>query len=273
MGRHTVAGGLAVVAAAAGLVAGQLGAFASSYGSGGVGYDISYPQCGTAYPGGSFGIVGVNQGYPFTYYNACFTSEWSYAGNTASPSLYINTGYDRSYTNTTDGRHTTQDCLSRSTTVIGTNSQQRAWAVGCSEAQRSVGYASCLNPSGACPSTVQPAAWWLDVETANSWCGRPGTRCKDLTLNRYAIQGIIDTLHSAVENPTAAPIGIYSTPNAWSTIVGGNLVNGLSADWLATGLSSASQAKSYCSGSGFSGSGQLWLVQFLPGGYDADYAC
>ena len=44
MGRHTVAGGLAVVAAAAGLVAGQLGAFASSYESGGVGYDISYPQ-------------------------------------------------------------------------------------------------------------------------------------------------------------------------------------------------------------------------------------
>jgi hypothetical protein len=275
MGRHSLAGALAALGAAAGLILGQVGASASTYPTGSVGYDISYPQCGTTYPGGSFGIVGVNQGYPFTYYNSCFTSEWTYAGTTASPSLYINTGYDPSYTNSTDGRHTTPDCLSKSSAVIGNNSQQLAWAVGCSEAERSVGYASCQNPTtpDSCTTTVQPAAWWLDIETANSWCGRPGTRCKDLSLNQYTIQGTLDTLHSASENPAGAPVGVYSTPNAWTKIVGQYQISGITADWQATGVTSASQAKSYCSTSGFAGAAPVWLVQFLPGGYDADYAC
>lgn len=281
MRRHSVAAGVAVLAAGAGLLVGQIAASASSpYASTAVGYDISYPQCNAAYPNGSFGIVGINQGYPFTYYNSCFTSEWAYASTTPSPSLYVNTGYDPSYTNSTDGRHTTSDCLSKSSAVRGSSSQQKAWAVGCSEAQRSVAYASCQNPTepSACATTVQPAAWWLDVETANSWCGRPGTRCKDLTLNQYALQGVIDTLETPAENPAGAPVGIYSTPNAWTTIVGSNTVSNVSANWRATGLTSDAQAQAYCSGNGFTrlagGSyPPVWLVQYLPGGYDADYAC
>lgn len=276
MGRHVWLSGLAGLGATIGLLLGQSAALASPvYTSGSVGYDISYPQCGSSYPGGAFGIVGVNGGYPFTYYNSCFSSEWSYAQAKPGAGLYINTGYDPSYTNTTDGRHSTQDCVTKSASVGGTSGQQIAWAVGCSEAERSVEYASCgdnIIPT-TCGTTVSPAVWWLDVETGNSWCGQSGTNCTDLSLNRYAIQGILDTLHTQALNPGSAPVGIYSTGSQWNAIVGGNRVTSVDANWLATGLRSAKRARGACTANGFAGSAPIWLVQYLPGSYDADYAC
>ena len=276
MGRHSVLGGLAVVAAAAGLLVGQMGVFATSaFTPGSTGYDISYPQCQTTYPSGAFGIVGVSKGYPFTYYNPCFASEWSYAQRSVNASLYINTGYDPSYTNSTDGRHTTADCVTRSAGHGTNGAQQAAWAVGCSEAERSVEYASCgdnVIPS-TCATIATPAVWWLDVEFGNSWCGQSGTSCTDLSLNDYTIQGIVDTLHQISNNQV--PVGVYSTSTQWTSIVGSSPIafTGINADWQATAVRSAKTAKSYCKNSGFAGSAPIWLVQFLPGRYDADYAC
>src|SRR6267378_7296488 len=109
------------------------------YTSGSIGYDFSYPQCGVAAPNASFGVVGVNAGYPFTYYNSCLASEYTAASGTGNGAVYINTGYDPTYT-AIDGRHTTQDCATRSQAITGTVDQQAAWAVGCSEAQRSSAY-------------------------------------------------------------------------------------------------------------------------------------
>lgn len=261
---------VAVLAAGAALILAQVSAAAATYSSGTVGYDISYPQCGTAYPSGAFGIVGVNGGYPFTYYNTCFTSEWAYAAPNGS--LYINTGYDPSYTSI-DTRHSTQDCVTRSAAVNAPASQAQAWAVGCSEAERSVAYASCQDPTlqNPCASTVAPAAWWLDIEIGNSWCGQQGTNCVDLSLNQYTIQGIVDTFHRL----STAPVGVYSTSSQWNAIVGSNpmLFSGIAADWLATGLRTAKKAKERCASAGFTGSVPIWLVQYLSGGYDADYAC
>jgi hypothetical protein len=63
-------------------------------GASNVGYDISYPQCGGAFPsGGAFGIVGVNDGRPFSA-NPCLgvgssASELQWAGMNAG--LYANT--------------------------------------------------------------------------------------------------------------------------------------------------------------------------------------
>ena len=276
MRRHSLAGGLAVLGAAAALVVAQIGVLATSvYPQGSTGYDISYPQCQTSYPTGAFGIVGVNKGYPFTYYNPCFASEWDSAQTTASVSVYINTGYDPSYTNSTDGRHTTADCVTRSTGVGANGAQQSAWAVGCSEAERSVEYASCgdnVIPS-TCSTIVSPAAWWLDVESGNSWCGQAGTSCSDLSLNDYTIQGVLDTLHRL--SNSQVPVGVYSTSSQWTAIVGwaAPAFTGIDADWLATGARSAKSARSYCKTTGFTGSAPVWLVQFLPGRYDADYAC
>jgi hypothetical protein len=216
------------------------------------GYDFSYPQCGTAAPTGSFGIVGVNAGYPFTYYNSCLAAEFAAAAKTGNASVYVNTGYDPTYT-AIDGRHTTQDCANSSGTVIGTQAQRAAWAVGCSEAGRDNAYASNQ-------SVASPTAWWLDVETANSWSS------SDLTLNQYTIQGIVATLRQT----TAAPIGIYSTSYQWSVITGGYKA-AVDANWVGTGQRTLKRAKQFCASTGFTGA-KIWLVQYVAT-YDYDYVC
>src|SRR5256886_10742677 len=68
------------------------------YTSGSIGYDFSYPQCGASAPNASFGIVGVNAGYPFTYYNSCLAAEYAAAARTGNASAYINTGRSEEHT-------------------------------------------------------------------------------------------------------------------------------------------------------------------------------
>lgn len=116
----------AIVLAAAGmaLFGNQLGALA--YTSGSTGYDISYPQCGGSYPTGSFGIIGVDAGYPFGHYNPCLKDEWSKAPN---PALYLNTGYDPVYTQV-DGKHSTPECAAQAASVTGNAAQKAAWGSG-----------------------------------------------------------------------------------------------------------------------------------------------
>lgn len=217
-----------------------------------VGYDFSYVQCGKGAPTASFGVVGVNAGYPFTYYNSCLGAEYGAAARTGNAALYINTGYDPSYT-AIDGRHTTQTCANSSSAISGTPAQQAAWAVGCSEASRDITYASTQSVSA-------PSAWWLDVETANSWSST------DLSLNRYTIQGIVDTFRQA----TTAPIGVYSTSFQWNVITAGYQAP-VDADWVATGQKTLKRARAYCGSSGFTGAA-IWLVQYVTT-IDNDYAC
>ena len=279
---------------------GTTGAFA--YASGSIGYDISYPQCGI-YPSGAaagraspgparftagragqvlsayglvqsafqprtappssgsstfrtrngtlaFGIIGVDGGRPFNSPNPCLASEYASA---PSPAVYINTGYDPSYVS----KYTTPSCAVPSTS----SDQQKAYAVGCSEAQDDYGYAQSKG-------IANPVAWWLDVETANSWCGLHGVTC-DISLNQYTIQGIIDTF----SHIGAVPIGIYSNKTMWSAIVGSPTITGASADWVASGQSTPRQAAAYCnSSSSFSGS-PVTIVQFVYNSADRDYAC
>jgi hypothetical protein len=224
----------------------------SAYVSGTTGYDYSYPQCGTAAPSASFGVVGVNAGYPFTYYNSCLAAEYAAAARTGNAAVYVNTGYDPTFT-AIDGRHTTQSCANTSAAVAGTQAQQAAWAVGCSEAQRDVAYA-------AAQSATTPTAWWLDVEIANSWSS------SDLTLNTYTIQGLVATLRQA----TSVPVGVYSTPSQWTTITGGYKAQ-VDANWVATGQRTARRAQQSCSQAGFTGA-KVWLVQYVAT-YDHDLVC
>ena len=238
----------AVLSTAAVLLTNQVGAFAYTPGS--TGYDISYPQCGGKYPSGAFGIIGVNGGYPFVHYNPCLADEYSHTTNAA---LYINTGYDPIYTQV-DGQHSIVECVTQGVTIQGNLAQQAAWAVGCSEASRSIAYA-------ASQGAINPSSWWLDVETGNSWSST------DLSLNQYTIQGIVDTLLR--QSPAA--VGVYSTGYQWRTITGNLPVSGVLADWVATGSSSPGRAHSYC-GIGFSGR-PVWFVQYLHGGFDTDYTC
>src|SRR2546425_7554243 len=240
---------LAIVTVLAAIVL-VLGAMnAAAFTSGSTGYDIGYLQCSTAYPSGAFGIVGVDSGWPFISPlhpgNPCLANEYAHS---PSAGLYVNTGFDPSYT---DSNHTTTDCVTRSATVAGTPGQQAAWAAGCSEAQKDLAYVASVG-------IANPSGWWLDVETANSWCGQSGTNCSNLSLNQRTIQGLIDTLAA---NSTA-PIGIYSSGYQWSTIVGTLPVSGAVADWYASGLRSGKHVAAYCgAGSSFSGA-PVSIVQY-----------
>jgi hypothetical protein len=222
------------------------------YVKGSIGYDFSYVQCGSAAPTAKFGVVGVNAGYPFTYYNGCLGAEFATAAKTGNAAVYVNTGYDPSYT-AIDGRHTTQDCANQSQAVTGTKAQRAAWAVGCSEGQRDTAYASSQ-------SVASPTAWWLDVETANSWSST------DLTLNTYTIQGLVATLRQSV----TVPIGVYSTSLQWGVITGGYQAQ-VDADWVATGQRTLKRAKRFCGSTGFTGA-SIWLIQYV-GSIDHDYVC
>jgi hypothetical protein len=244
----------AIAAAAVAIVASQAIAFAGAdpYSGGSAGYDFSYRQCGAAASRAAFGVVGVNAGYPFTHYNPCLDAEFAAAARSGNAALYVNTGYDPKYT-AIDGRHTTQACSDASSSVTGTVAQQAAWAVGCSEAEHDVAYASSH-------SAYSPVMWWLDVESANSWS------TSDLSLNRFTLRGLIDRLRAA----TSAPIGVYSTARQWQSITGGYHPT-VDAEWLAIGYGTAKRASASCSSTGFAGV-PVWLVQFVTL-TDHDYAC
>ena len=237
-----------ILATATSLLANQ--AVPVTYTHGSTGYDVSFPQCGGGYPAGAFGIVGVNGGYPFVHYNPCLADEVAHSPHAA---LYINTGYDPLYTQV-DGQHTMPECLTTSAIVRGSPDQKAAWAVGCSEALRSMAYA-------ASQGVAKPSGWWLDVETENSWSST------DLSLNQFTIQGIVDTLLRR----SLAPVGIYSTPYQWRTIVGSLQITGAAADWVATGHTTIDGVRAAC-GAGFSGA-PVRLVQYLRDGFDANYGC
>jgi len=210
------------------------------YPTGLAGYDVSYPQCGGATPGGSFGIVGVNGGRPFST-NSCLGAEYAAALKSPAPSLYINTGYAGAYRN-----NITAGCSAQSASVSGTGRQVQAWAIGCSEAEASMSYATA---QGA----TNPAAWWLDVETANSWSS------SNLSLNRYSIQGAVTRLAQS-----GLPVGIYSTGSMWTAISGGNFTpSSVAADWEAAGGSCSTPFTS----------SPVWLVQSTTSGFDSDLAC
>jgi hypothetical protein len=242
------------VLTAAGLLATQIGAAASAdpYSAGTGGYDYSYIQCGQSAPALSFGIVGVNAGYPFTYYSSCLGSEYT-AGPPGHTALYVNTGYDPTYT-AVDGRHTTSDCAAASAGVVATPAQEAAWAVGCSEAERDVTNATAQGAS------ANPEMWWLDVETANSWSST------DLSLNRYTIQGLVTELRAL----SSSPVGVYSTSAQWTAITG-TYHPAVDGTWIATGQRTLKRARTYCTAPSFTGA-PVWLVQYVAT-YDHDLAC
>ncbi len=182
------------------------------YSPGDQGYDISWPQCGGAPPSvGSFAIIGVNGGAPFSG-NLCLTDQYAAAPRSAPPSLYINTGYRDSYRS-----EITSGCRRQAHSVSGTNDEREAWAIGCSEAETSLNYAYALGMSSI-------AMWWLDVEVLNTWS-------TNLALNRFTLQGAVTRL-----TQTDLPVGIYSSEPMWLEITGTLAAPGnLSAEWNAAG--------------------------------------
>ena len=206
------------------------------------GYDISWPQCGDAPPAtGTFAVIGINGGAPFTP-NPCATDQYAAAPRSAPPSLYLNTGYDESYS-----RYITQNCRQQAFSVMGTFPEREAWAIGCSEGETSVNYAYKIGTSSI-------AMWWLDVEVLNKWS-------LTLSLNRYALQGAATRL-----SQTDLPVGIYSSEPMWIQITGVMQAPGyLSAEWNAGGSCATSFTRL--------AEVPVWLAQHTYGNLDHDVAC
>lgn len=108
--------------------------------------------------------------------------------------------------------------------------------------------------------------WWLDVETANTWSG-------DVSSNAAVLQGVVALL----KNAGVPSVGVYSSPRQWAQITGAmtpdSPINQPFAgvyNWLAR-AHSADEAPTLCSHT-FTG-GRVKLVQYIGGGFDADYAC
>jgi hypothetical protein len=242
--RRTAVGLLVALLATTGAVAAAGPAWAGK----GIGYDISFPQCGKAYPTNPvFGIVGVGGGKAFTH-NPCLASQYAWAaGATKAPAFYMNTGnpgtLSARWTNpgprACDGSSSDSGC---------------AYNYGWNTAADMFGYASQQTSASAAAGRD----WWLDVETANSWS-------TTTSLNLTTLQGSIDYLHGQ----GVALVGIYSTTAMWKQITGGAAL--AAPSWVA-GASSKSQAKNLCSGNGFTGAG-VRLAQFPSGGFDGDISC
>ena len=233
------------------------------------GYDISYPQCGAAYPRDvAFGIVGVTGGIVFSE-NPCLgaggtgASQLAWAGINAG--LYMNTGNPGPELSShwPIGQTSPRECGTAARPELDTadcaydygwNSAEHAYATAV-RAYVSLGWA-------AADATRTPVAnrWWLDVETANSWQN-------DDSLNVAALQGSADYLISV----GAASVGIYSVGTMWNEITGGTSAFTDHPSWVA-GASTLRGAKSNCSLPAFTG-GSVDLTQYFAKGFDADYRC
>ena len=209
------------------------------YRSGAIGYDVSYPNCDTRVPESStFAVIGLNLGRPFTS-NPCFSLEWEAAREPRG--VYVNTAYSPSLL-----RHVTAACSAAGKSQPLRPAAQRAYAVGCSEADAD------LQLLAATP----PAALWLDVEPGNTWSSRR-------SLNAATIKGILERFLAQVGHPA---VGVYSNAAFWRSIVG--RWSSLSVpEWVATGAPDPPGCPA-----GFA-AGPVWLSQTTDGRLDTDTAC
>jgi hypothetical protein len=232
-------------------------------------FDISYPQCGSQFPAGAeFGIVGVNKGIVFSA-NPCLgkgdgPAELSWAGG-VSAQLYANTGNPGPSLSSKWPSNQASPRPCDTSAVPGPDTAACAYDYGWNATADSyktavAAYVSLNLASAGATSTPSPNKWWLDVEIENSWR-------TDTTLNVAALAGAVAYLRSV----GAAGIGFYSTQYQWDRITGGTSDFAAYPSWVA-GAESAARAVSLCGTKGFTG-GRVELVQYLSGGFDADFPC
>ena len=221
------------------------------------GYDISYPQCGGAYPVNvAFAIVGVNGGRVFSK-NPCLADQLRWGGDAAAE-VYINTGNPGPALSSfwPVGQTSPRVCSSSNP-----DTADCAYDYGWNAAQHSyqtLEEAYALRGISANPNET---VWWLDVETSNSW--RSNT-----ALNVAALQGEVAYLVSR----GVTSIGVYSTTVQWGEITGGTAAFAAYPSWGA-GAPSENAAKRHCVATpGFTG-GDLALVQYPYSGFDANVRC
>jgi hypothetical protein len=238
-----------------------------------VGYDVSHPQCDTELPHDrAFAVVGVNGGLS-TRANRCLREQltWAWESSGAEDDqpraqLYLNTAnpgqlLDQVTTWPERGSTPYGSC-------DGTNSTACSWQYGWERARNSV--VSFFAPAArAARVDSQPSryVWWLDVETMNTW---QWGSVDALDRNRATIEGMAEYLLSR-----DAEVGIYSTGQQWSQIVGAVEDDSVLAEldsWLA-GSVTAGQAASACSDDPLVPNGDVVLSQYVRDEWDRNTSC
>ncbi|HSK93831.1 MAG TPA: hypothetical protein VLA76_07220 [Candidatus Angelobacter sp.] len=233
----------------------------------GIGYDISYPQCGDAWPESfAFAIVGVNGGRVHNL-NPCFgpsaeTSQLEWAGrdaqlyfNTGNPgpriSRYWPTGQDDPRTCDQSSDADSADC----SFLYGWNAAEFAHGAAL-EAYIDLGW---LDPEA--DRLPADTMIWLDVEPANSWR-------RDRSLNVASLEGAVAYLESV----GAERIGFYSTPRLWNRITGGTDRFAGYPAWHAGARDRADAERRCAEERSFTG-GPLEMVQWVENGLDHNVRC
>lgn len=274
--------GAVIVAIAAAVVTGTPAAAhevtATGYGVTGIGYDVSYPQCGFPLPvAPGFAVVGVNGGRAFKA-NPCLAEQlaWAQGAANGAPSFYANTGnpgpaYSAYWP---IGQTNPQAC-----DAGAPNSSACSFDYGWNAAKNSFDNAvrahqavNGLDPATAADRSAA-ARWWLDVEILNSWQTLEpayGTTSAPKWNDVYALAGAVRALWDS----GVTFVGIYSTEYQWNLVTGGP---SFTKDWFAgnpvwlAGFTEAS-APSGCGARGFTG-GRVVMTQYLAGGFDNNYPC
>lgn len=223
----------------------------SPYPDGGLGFDISWPQCpNMSLPAGpsSFDVIGVNDGHAYSI-NPCLQAQATWAGSKLSLVMNLNIpipSWDNNQTN-----HLLQG--PDATCAANKNLACEYYDYGYNAAISSMADAALyhINPD---------VVWWLDIEAPGSQLWSSNT-----ADNTAVIQGAIAALQAA--NHT---VGVYSTSYQWGQIVG-DYSPGVPL-WVATGTDPSNLA-SWCGPAYGFGGGTTWLVQFGRGSFDGDYAC
>jgi hypothetical protein len=217
---------------------------------GAIGHDISWPQCGKAYPSGSgFGIVGVTDGKPY-FGNTCLASEYAWAAATpGGAGFYMNTanpGVASTAVKWYEQKSPNASCAPGHDAAC-------AYNYGFNAAAHAVAYAQAQTGHSAGTS------WWLDVETDNSWSAT------DTAANLASVQGSIDFL----QRTPGVVVGIYSTRYQWTRITGGAQLP--VPNWVA-GAANVNEAKGRCTSAWSATGGPVVLAQAF-GAFDTNYAC
>ncbi|HSM38256.1 MAG TPA: hypothetical protein VK838_02905 [Candidatus Limnocylindrales bacterium] len=230
-----------------------------------VGYDVSYPQCGSELPSdAAFGIVGVNGGRVYSL-NPCLgpgdqASQLAWAGPNAQ--LYANTGNPgpRISRYWPTGQQAPRSCSADDADSVACAYDYGWNAAAHSYASALAAYVSLGWADADATHTPVAAHWWLDVEVANSWR-------RDTRLNVAALRGAVAYL----ESMDVASVGFYSAPRMWRSITGGTDAFADYPSWVA-GASTLQGAVRACRGTGFTG-GPVELAQYFANGFDANHRC
>jgi len=231
------------------------------------GWDVSYPQCGAALPVPTqFAVVGVDGGRVYSA-NACLSTELAWGARSAegAPQYYVNTANPgpRVSTKWPSGQQAPRVCAP---SYPANDSVDCAYDYGWNAAADSWARATAAASAAGVPSPAG-SAWWLDVETGNSWETLQYGATATYEANDWAsLAGQRDFFLAR----GVGSVGVYSTSYQWGQIVGAATFDAAPA-WYA-GVGSKATAQSHCTTTSFTG-GRVVLAQYAQSGYDADLRC